>query len=53
MVGAKCMCDAWDYMIKQEKEGEFLTCVCACVCGYVLMHICIYKPVNALLCQKV
>ena len=40
--GAKCLHDASDYMIKQEKEREFLTCVCACVCGYVFTHICVY-----------
>jgi len=33
--GAKRLHDAWDDMIKQEEEGVFLTCVSACVCGYV------------------
>lgn len=43
---------SWDFMMKEEKEWELLTDVCACVCRYVCTLVYIYKPFNVLLCQK-
>lgn len=42
--------DAWDYVIKQEKE--LLSHVCACVCRYTSTLVYIFKPFNVLLCHK-
>lgn len=47
--GAKGLHDVWGDMIKQEKEGEFLTCVCE----YIITDMCMNKTSNPLLCQKV
>lgn len=44
--------DTWDYTMKEEKEGEFLTHVCAWICRYMCTLVYIFKPFNVLLCQK-